>query len=50
VPPNKREENDVARFADIVEGLVGETPNEIGIVALDHVPAKFGDFGDSASA
>jgi hypothetical protein len=50
VPANEREENDVARFAEIVDGLVGETPPTIGIVALDHVPAKFGDFGDSASA
>jgi hypothetical protein len=50
VPPNEREENDVARFANIVEGLIGETPNQIGIVAPDHVPTKFGDFGDSASA
>jgi hypothetical protein len=45
-PPGESKESDEMEFVDYVGALIGETPNTVGIVAPDHVPTKFGDFGE----
>jgi hypothetical protein len=48
IPSSEPEENDRARFEDTYKSLVGfyDVPDNVGYVAPDHMPAKFGDFGE----
>jgi hypothetical protein len=37
--------DDVFEFVNYVSNLIGEMPDNVAYVGLDHVPASFGDFG-----
>jgi hypothetical protein len=48
--PTDAEDEALTKFDADVEAALGELPESCGIVAPDHVPTGFGDYGQSAEA